>query len=134
MAVGSRSTNTMSEGLRALLGQLSDLKVLPDADLPFILNIEQQVVGKLREPIDRIQQMGLTAVPDGAGGIAGAPGAGGMQQQGPGGPPTMAGAMMQQGMPGASAGMPQVPGVMQARQQPNPDELRRVLAGVGGPA
>jgi hypothetical protein len=120
MAVGSRSTNTMAEGMRALLSSISDMKILPDADLQFILGIEQQIVAKLREPIDRMQQQGITQ--------AGPP-------QGP--PPgSMAGAMTQGGMPGQSAGAGGggVPGVMQARQQPNPDELRRVLMGAGGPA
>lgn len=118
MAVGSRSTNTMAEGMRALLSSISDMKILPDADLQFILGIEQQIVAKLREPIDRMQQQGITQ--------AGPP-------QGP--PPgSMAGGMTQQGMPGQSAGPAGVPGVMQARPQPNPDEMRRMLQGVGGPA
>lgn len=124
MAVGSRSTNTMTEGLRALLSNLSDMKVLPDADLSFLLNIEQQIVAKLREPYDRQLQ-------GGGGGPSGPPPGMG------GGPGSMAGAMTQQGMPGQSAGPSQIPGVMQARQQPSPDELARVLGqgiGGGGPA
>jgi hypothetical protein len=123
MAVGSRSTNTMTEGLRALLSNLSDMKVLPDADLQFLLTIEQQIVAKLREPYDRQLQ--------GGGGPSGPPPGMG------GGPGSMAGAMTQQGMPGQSAGPSQIPGVMQARQQPSPDELARVLGqgiGGGGPA
>lgn len=115
MAVGSRSTNTMTEGLRKLLADISDMKILPDADIPYLLNLEQQVVSKLREPIDRMQQQGITGVP--------APG-------GMGGPVPPG--------PGAGMGAPgpmdqQIPGVSQQRM-PSPDELRRVLSGAGGPA
>ena len=114
MASGSRSTNTMTEGLRKLLGDLGDLKILPDADIPWLLNMEQQLVAKLREPYDAQKQQGI-----GMGAGAPPPGAGG--------PP----GMMPPGQaPGGTPGGPprqMVPGLSQ-RPQMNPDELRRVLS------
>lgn len=54
MAAGTRLTNTMQEQLRKLLGSLADLKLAEDADLGFIGEIETTILGKLREPIDRM--------------------------------------------------------------------------------
>lgn len=118
MASGSRSTNTMTEGLRVLLADLADMKIMPDADLPFILDIEQRIVGKLREPIDSIYQQGNTDVaPPTAGPEAGMP------AMPPGMPPMGPGAGM--GAPGPMD--QQVPGLSQ-RRVPNMDEMRRVLS------
>lgn len=97
-----------------MLGDLARMKVMPDADLPFIVDLETQIVGKLRAPIDNQVQQGLTQVPPGIGGgmppMPGGPG-------GPGGMPPMP-------MP---PGGPGVNGVSTAPPMPSPDELRRVL-------
>lgn len=106
MATGTRGTNTMSEGLRKLLSDISDMKLSADADLPFLINLETMILGKLKGQAD-----------DALGGG----GAGGM-----GGPQTPMGAPMAAPPPGM--GQPQmVPGVMQGPPAPNPDELRRIL-------
>lgn len=98
MAAGSSGTNTMSEGLRKVLGSLADLKILPDADIPYILNLEQVIVSKLREPYsDKLM----------------APG-----QADPGPPPGLTNGAVPQ-----TAGSPRPPGA-----QINPDELRRALS------
>ena len=119
MATGTRSTNTMTEGLRRLLADLADMKILPDADISFILDIEQQIVTKLREPIDSLHQQGTTnATPP--------------DQMPPGMDPSMMGAGPPPMGPGAGMGAPgpqdqQIPGLSQ-RRMPNPDELRRILS------
>ena len=119
---GTRTDNTFAESLTKLLRSLADMKVLPDADLEFILNLEMQVVQKLREPIDNMQAQGSTQIP-------GAPPMG--PPMGPplgiggGLPPELMGGGMPPGM-GMGGG---VPGVRQEPSMPNPDELRRILQG-----
>ncbi len=51
--------DTMTDYLGQILRLLSDAKIVADADLPFILELEQKVVGKLRDPITRMQQAGI---------------------------------------------------------------------------
>lgn len=48
MARGSRTENTFAEGLRRLLSEITDLKTLPDADLEFCINLETQVLERVR--------------------------------------------------------------------------------------
>lgn len=122
---GTRTDNTFAEALTKLLRNLADMKVLPDADLEFILNLEMQVVQKLREPIDNMQAQGSTQVP-------GAPGMGmpmGMSPDMGGGlPPELMGMPPEMGMPGMGGGAG-IPGMRQEPSMPNPDELRRILQG-----
>jgi len=109
---GSRQTNTFGEALQKLLRDLADMKVMPDADLPFIVDIETKVIGKLRSGIDQSVQSGNSSVPVGIGG----------------GPemamPPMPMDPMAGPMPG---GPPGVPGVSTSPQMPSTDELRRLL-------
>lgn len=118
MATGSRTTNTMSEGLRVLLQDIADMKLAPDADLPFLINIETQIVGYLKAKADEALtppgQMGPGA---GGGPMAGPP-------PGPPGPPGLGGMGPMRPGTGSPRG---VPGLMQGPQMPNPDELRRIL-------
>lgn len=132
MATGTRTTDTFTEGLRKLLSSIQDLKTTDDADLPFIINLETEV-------LHRLKQQGSDALQGGPGPgamMAGmGPGPGG---PGPGGPPP---GMMGPGPPGPMGGMlpgmgptpgltpAPVPGLMAGPNMPNPDELRRVLAG-----
>lgn len=98
--MAARSTNTMSEMLQRWLGDLAQAKVLADADLPFIMELETMVIGKLRDPMTKMQEQGLLP-----------------QGQPQGGPP-----------PGfVGAGQPVGGGVMQGNGSPNPDELRRLM-------
>lgn len=115
-----------------MLGDIASMKVLPDADLEWLVGLETNIVGKIREPIDRMQAMGATNVP-------------GMP---PGGQPPMPGAIppgmgggMPPGMPGGMPGGPPpgipgggTPGVPGMRQEPqiNPDELRRLMGAQAG--
>lgn len=87
MASGTRGTNTFTEGLRAILGDVTQLKAAPDADLAWLVEFETMLVAKIREPLDQqmakqqqiIQQLGGggagsgTVLP-GAGGGGGGPG------------------------------------------------------------
>jgi hypothetical protein len=110
MAAGTRQSNTMSEMLRKMLGQISELKLTDDPDWDFITGLETGIVGKLREPIDQMAQAGLTAVPPG---ISQSPmGMGGM------------GAPAMRGLPPTQMG-----GLQGRPTMPNPDELRRMLNG-----
>lgn len=100
--MAARSTNTMSELLQRLLGDLAQAKVLQDADLPFIMEMETMIVSKLRDPQMKMQDAGL--LPPG----------------GPAQPPSTP-AFVGQGVPVGG-------GVMQGPGSPNPDELRRLMS------
>ena len=93
----------MVEVLQRMLQDLSQAKVAVDADLPFILQLETQIVDHLRDPVRKMQEQGLL------------PPGGQPQQMGqPQGGPSFQGA----GMPGLQQG----PGA------PNADELGRLLS------
>ena len=104
--MATRSTNTMAEVLQRFLGDIAQAKVLMDADLPFLLQLETMIVDKLRDPVRQLQEQGLIPK-DGA-------------QMAGGGMPGMP------GMPGATP--QQIPGVMQQAAAPNADELQRLLS------
>lgn len=110
--MASGRIDTMSDYLRKIMQLLAEAKVVADADLPFLLEMEQLVVGKLRDPVTRMQQAGI--MPNDPNQI---PAGGGQMAPPPGAPdPSMLGSMpMQSG--GLSAG----PGA------PNADELRRII-------
>lgn len=129
-----RANNTFEEMLSKCLQLVSEMKQTPDADLEWIVGLETMVLSKLREPIDRMQQMsnmpsGQGAAPmpgmDPMAAMGGAPG-GGM-----GGVGGMVGGMgtSTPGMGGPVPGA--VPGVMQGSPAPNPDELRRLIGNLG---
>lgn len=139
MAVGGRTTNTFPEILQNILRDLSVAKTLPDTDLQFAVDLETQIVSKLREPIDNA----ANSSPPGMGPSGPAPAPvppppmapPGMPPPPPGPPPGM-GAPPDLGAPvPAGAGAPPVPGGgppgLRA-QPPSPDEMARLLGG-GGP-
>lgn len=101
-----RGTNTMQEALQSLLQEVSQMKTLADADLPWLVELESMILSKIREPLDAQQQ----------------PAAGPMGGMPPGPP---------MGMP-AGGGVPGGGGMQAGPQMPNPDELQRLLA-AGGP-
>lgn len=151
MAGGTRQTNTMEEQLRKFLGQLADLKLAEDADFDFITQLETAVIGKLREPIDRVAEAGLTQAPPQAamgmpmdpamaGGATPGGMPGGMPMDGGGDPEANAiadviiaamggpdGAPPMPPMGGTGTPIPPGRGPTPSAPMPNPDELRRVV-------
>jgi hypothetical protein len=113
-----KSTNTQSEVLTSMLGDISTAKTLPDADLQFLVELETMILGKLREPLDQAAgQMGPGG-PSAAGGPP-PPGAGMPPMGGPMPPPPPGGPEFMGPGPGGPAGL-RSPG-------PSPDELARLL-------
>lgn len=106
MAAGTRGTNTQAEALKKMLSQLTEMKTMPDADLPFLTNVETVLLGYLRAPFEQQQQQ-VSALPG-----MGAP----------------AGAGPAMGGPAAPMGGGRVPGILNHAPAPPVDELRRMLA------
>lgn len=110
MPISGRQTNTMEEFVQKFLRLITDAKTAEDADLPFLVNLETQLLQYVKAPmaqagVDTSQMQGGFPPPNpqtgGAGGVMG----GGFA-------PT----------PGQG-----VPGVQSGPTAPNPDELRRLL-------
>jgi hypothetical protein len=57
MAAGA--VDSTADIFKKILNLLNDAKVAPDADAAFILDIERQLVEKIREPIAMQQQAGI---------------------------------------------------------------------------
>jgi hypothetical protein len=132
--MATKST-TQGEALRGVLSTISEMKAMPDADIPYLTNLETMVLGYLRAPFEAQQQaqqmsagqgapgappMGMPGMPPGIPGalLGGAMGA-------PGGPPGMPPGMPPGAMPGPPG--PRVPGIMNHAPMPPVDELRRLL-------
>ncbi len=97
---GSRDTNTMAEGCRALLNQITKMKIEPDADMDFLTQLETGIIGYLKPPVPPMPGQGgpeASSLNPAMASVMGAPMMGGPMMGGPG--------------PGS----------------PNPDELRRML-------
>ncbi len=101
--MAARSTNTMIEGLQRLLSDIAQMKSLADSDLPFLVELETMVLGKLRAPVQQMSDQGM------------------MPQGPPAAPPGMEGGM---GPSFQGAGLP---GVATQPAAPNADELSRLL-------
>ncbi len=124
---GTRSQNTMVEGLNAMLGQVAQLMAAPDADLDTLSSLQAQLLKILKAP----QQAALEKFAA-AGGVV--PGAGG--QTSPGGLPPDQMPVMPPLL--AGAGSPENPmmtsspyrpwGVRGGNNLPPVDELRRLVA------
>ena len=126
---GTRSNNTMSEGMIGLLQQLAVMKAAPDADMEALSGMESQILQVINKP--RQQAMEHFAA---AGGVV----PGGAPPPSPGGQDmgallggALGGGM---GMP-PGGGMPMAPpspepprGGRQAPGTPPGDELRRLLS------
>lgn len=111
-------TNTMSEALSGLLGQVAQMATLPDADMAFVTQLQQMIVQKLRSGMPNPHAGGMPGRPGAAGpppGLGGGPGAGMPPGLAPQGPPP--------GMNTGGARMGVNPG------QPGVDDLMRMLAG-----
>jgi hypothetical protein len=69
MTAGTRQTNTFDEGLRKLLSSITDLKLAPDADLPFVIGLETQIIQRIHQSVDNA----MSGQPMGLGGMAAPP-------------------------------------------------------------
>lgn len=131
---GTRGTNTFAEGLRKILQDISELKITPDADLDFAIELESMVLTKIREPQD---QLAAIKAGQAGGGSSMAPmdpmmsadpmmgGAGAMGAMGGMGAPPMDPAAFPVGPMGPSP----VPGVGSMPSLPPADEMARLLGG-----
>lgn len=108
--MATRENNTMAEGLSKINHQIADMKLMPDADMPFLISLETDILNYLKPP----QPAQPGAAP--GGGPGGPPGA-------PGGPMGAAMGQVMGGGPGPALGGP---GGGQAGM-PNPDEMRRLV-------
>jgi len=112
-----KSTNTQSEILQSILGDISVAKTLPDADLQFLVELETMILSKVREPMDQAAgQLG----PQGPAAPGGPPP--GAMGPPPGMPPM---GPMPGGPPPDTGGGAGVPGLR--NPGPSPDELSRLL-------
>jgi hypothetical protein len=131
---GGQAPQSFSASLVQLHQDISKAKLAPDADMRFCTMLEQAVLSRLKQGSQQPgQQPGQPGQP-GPGGPGG-PGGGG-PKPGPGSPP-----LSQPGAPaGGGAANPQMQsqgapsygnGPTQGLSQ-NPDEMRRVIAAMGG--
>ncbi len=111
--MASRSTNTMAEALQKMIRDIADMKTLPDADMPFLVQLENIVLNRMKQPVQDLRDQGQLPA-----------------QQPP--PFPGAGGGMPGGM-GAPAGSLMGGGAMAGPQAPNAGELARLLnAGAEG--
>src|ERR1700691_2620378 len=123
MATGPQS---FTDGLQGLASDAMRLATLPDADAVFCMKIAQAVVAKARMPHGQQGAQSPNGQPQGGGAP---PGIG--PQGMPGGPPGGSPANGQSPTLGApTAGGPPVPPGSQGLSPGNPDEIRRMIAGV----
>lgn len=128
----SLDKDTFEGSLMVLLKNISEMKALADVDLPWVVNLETQVVEKIRSPERKLQQLGVipgqqqNPMGNEAMGLPGLP---------PGGPPPMPGGFppgpgpMPPDMGGMSAPPPSMlgagapGGIQQAPPAATPDAL-----------
>jgi len=105
-AQGGGSGETMAKGLQKILGDIAQMQASPDADVDFLMQLQQVIVGRIKQ--------GTQQQPPG--GPGGQPGMQGGPQQPPGQPSP------------APMGGPAM-GLSQTGNVGNMDELARVLGG-----
>lgn len=114
---GGRRTNTFAEGLPALMSMIQELKLAPDADIPWLIDMETRCIAKHQDQFgatDQVRQM----LPGNAQPSPLEPPPGASMPTGVGGGMPMVGA-------NTGVGGSRMPAPMPAG--PNPDELRRLL-------
>lgn len=111
--MAQQENNTMIEMLPKLGKTIWDMKQLPDADMPFLISLENMILGYIKSKQAGVNNGALPATPP------------------PGMSPSMPPGM---GMPpgGLPAGMPMGGGMSAGPQAPGQDDLARLL-GAGAP-
>lgn len=61
--MGQQQNNTMAEGVRKMLQTITDMKLMPDADLPQLIKWETEMIEYLRPPDPNQQQQQVAAAP-----------------------------------------------------------------------
>lgn len=65
----------MQEALQKMMREIADMKLLPDADIPWLIQVENMIIAKMKEPVEQLVQSGqLPGVPSAgmaAGGLQG---------------------------------------------------------------
>lgn len=114
----------MMEALRGIMQDLAYIQTLPDADLDFITNLQQQVLERVRAPIQAAMQGGQPQqAPSEIGGLGGLGGGmGGLASQ-LGSPEMPMTTQPAQGIPA---------GLRNGGTMPPVDELRRLLGSTAG--
>jgi hypothetical protein len=113
-----RTVNTMQEAMQDLLHSLTDMKGFPDADLPWIIGIETQIIQKIQERYGASNQVGTPP-----------PGNAQPAPTDPTMPTGMGGGGPMMG-PNSGSGMG-TRGMQMGPAAPNVDELRRLVGGGG---
>lgn len=57
--MAQRVDNTMVEFLQKLLKDIAMGKLLPDADMPFLVTLENTVLDRAKQPVDQMRQQGV---------------------------------------------------------------------------
>ena len=134
--MASRSTNTMSEVLESIVTLLGTAKMMPDADIVWLTDLETQVIEKARAPFAQQGTMGPAPASTGGGGMGG--GMAGAMAATPGGPGDGLAALlggMGPGMPGPPndpmAGGPGGPPVAPMTGMAGPGGGGRSMGGLG---
>jgi hypothetical protein len=127
----ANAPQTMADGLQKIITDLGACMTAPDADMPFLQNLQNVIITRLKAGIGGTPGMGGPGgAPGGApgpGGPPGGPGGPGMPGPGPQAGPPLGGVP---GGPGGAA--PGVAGVRSMPNIPNTDELRRLLQSQAG--
>ena len=108
--MATRMDNTMVEALQRIYKTITEAKLVQDADMPFLVQMETMLLDRIKQPVDQMQQQGM---------FGGAPSPGMPPGMPPGGTPPPAAPSFG----GTGGGMG---GVAQGAA-PNFDELRRML-------
>jgi hypothetical protein len=103
--------NTMVEALQRIYKSITEAKLVQDADMPFLVQMETMLLDRIKQPVDQMQQQGM---------FGGAPAPGAM-------PPGMAPGMNPAPAAPSFGGMGGGMGGVAQGAAPNFDELRRML-------
>lgn len=124
--MASINNDTYVGALQILARQLTDMKALPDCNLPFVVGLETQVLGEIRSPERKAQEAGLIpsqgANPMGNSAL-GLPGAPPMD-------PGMGGGGGMSAPPSSMMGAGAPPGVSMAPPAPTPQDMAALMGGM----
>lgn len=76
--MATRVDNTMVEWLQKMLKNIAEAKLLPDADMAFLVELENTILTKAKQPVEEMRQQGVLPPAQGGGapsygGVMGSP-------------------------------------------------------------